>query len=71
MELIKAPTLVRKQRLPGKKTGPSRVSYFSGHTCILLLQLTTPLDEPAVDDSCHEDVPCHLMALDGSSLGRE
>lgn len=24
-----------------------------------------------MDDSGHQDVPCHLVALDGSSLGRE
>ena len=33
--------------------------------------LTAPLGQPTVDDSGHQDVPCHLVALDGGSLGRE
>lgn len=36
-----------------------------------LLQLTTPLSQATMNDSGHQDVPCHLMALDGRSLGRE
>lgn len=35
------------------------------------LQLTTPLSQPTMNDSGHQDIPCHLMALDGRSLGRE
>lgn len=46
-------------------------SCFSGPTCTPMLQLTTPLSQPTVNDSGHQDVPCYLVALDGSSLGRE
>lgn len=71
MELMKTLTLVRKEGLPWKEDSTINGLFLAPLEGTLLLQLTTPLSQPTVNDSGHQDVPCHLMALDGSSLGRE
>lgn len=58
-------------RIPWKEDKTSNGFLFLWSHSYPAAQLTTSLSQPSVDDSGHQDVPCHLVALDGSSLERE